>query len=245
MRVVIIGYGTIGKELARKMREKDIDTVRTIDIDENKKADFQSLKDYYRESKYADVYIICVWTQKQVLSVVKEMNLNNHPLISLETACNIGTFDLVKKYVSKKADVIVFNERWNPNDDFHNIFNQTRVMGGDYKKGKEFYLRYMMHENIITTNDPRMAEICKITENAYRYVEIAIAEELKMLLKDDFEELRRLVNTKWNINILEARDGIGGPCLPKDIKLFNSYFKDNKIFKEESRANNRYKEYIK
>jgi len=28
------------------------------------------------------------------------------------------------------------------------------------------------------------------------------------------------INTKWNVNILEPRDGIGGHCLPKDTKMF-------------------------
>ncbi|HEY7080699.1 MAG TPA: hypothetical protein VH500_13420, partial [Nitrososphaeraceae archaeon] len=33
-------------------------------------------------------------------------------------------------------------------------------------------------------------------------------------------ELREALNTKWNVNILEPRDGIGGHCLPKDTKMF-------------------------
>jgi hypothetical protein len=33
-------------------------------------------------------------------------------------------------------------------------------------------------------------------------------------------ELRDALNTKWNINILEPREGIGGHCLPKDTKMF-------------------------
>jgi UDP-N-acetyl-D-mannosaminuronate dehydrogenase len=32
--------------------------------------------------------------------------------------------------------------------------------------------------------------------------------------------LRDAVNTKWNVNILEPREGIGWHCLPKDIKMF-------------------------
>ena len=36
----------------------------------------------------------------------------------------------------------------------------------------------------------------------------------------DFSELRDAVNTKWNENIMEAREGIGGHCLPKDTKMY-------------------------
>jgi UDP-N-acetyl-D-mannosaminuronic acid dehydrogenase len=35
-----------------------------------------------------------------------------------------------------------------------------------------------------------------------------------------FSELRNALNTKWNVNVLEPRDGIGGHCLPKDTKMF-------------------------
>ena len=36
----------------------------------------------------------------------------------------------------------------------------------------------------------------------------------------DFTELRDAINSKWNTTILEARDGIGGHCLPKDTQMF-------------------------
>ena len=32
--------------------------------------------------------------------------------------------------------------------------------------------------------------------------------------------MRDSLNTKWNVNVLEPREGIGGHCLPKDIKMF-------------------------
>lgn len=54
-------------------------------------------------------------------------------------------------------------------------------------------------------------------------MEIAFAEELKMVCHDqmlNFDELRAAVNTKWNESILEAREGIGGHCLPKDTQMY-------------------------
>ena len=36
----------------------------------------------------------------------------------------------------------------------------------------------------------------------------------------NFLELRDALNSKWNVQILEPRDGIGGHCLPKDTKIF-------------------------
>jgi UDP-N-acetyl-D-mannosaminuronic acid dehydrogenase len=68
-----------------------------------------------------------------------------------------------------------------------------------------------------------IAEISKIAENAHRYLQIAFAEDLYLYSQTNginFAELREALNTKWNVNILEPRDGIGGHCLPKDTKMF-------------------------
>jgi UDP-N-acetyl-D-mannosaminuronate dehydrogenase len=80
-----------------------------------------------------------------------------------------------------------------------------------------------------------LAEITKVVENAHRYLQIAFAEELYLYCQENnmsFPELRDAVNTKWNVNILEPREGIGGHCLPKDTKMFQeSSKKENKILK--------------
>src|SRR4030095_4049478 len=60
-------------------------------------------------------------------------------------------------------------------------------------------------------------------ENAHRYLQIAFAEDLYLYCQENnfsFSELRNSLNTKWNVNILEPREGIGGHCLPKDTKMF-------------------------
>ena len=51
------------------------------------------------------------------------------------------------------------------------------------------------------------------------------------------------MNTKWNINLLEARDGIGGKCLPKDsaITLKMMY---SKLVKKAIDVDRQYKENI-
>jgi UDP-N-acetyl-D-mannosaminuronic acid dehydrogenase len=68
-----------------------------------------------------------------------------------------------------------------------------------------------------------IAEVTKIIENAHRYLQIAFAEDLYLYCQTNninFSELRDALNTKWNVNILEPREGIGGHCLPKDTKMF-------------------------
>jgi UDP-N-acetyl-D-mannosaminuronate dehydrogenase len=68
-----------------------------------------------------------------------------------------------------------------------------------------------------------IAELSKIAENAHRYLQIAFAEDLYLYCQENnlnFSELRDALNTKWNVNILEPREGIGGHCLPKDTRMF-------------------------
>ena len=68
-----------------------------------------------------------------------------------------------------------------------------------------------------------IAELTKIIENAHRYLQIAFAEDLYLYCQANninFAELRDSLNTKWNVNVLEPREGIGGHCLPKDTKMF-------------------------
>jgi UDP-N-acetyl-D-mannosaminuronic acid dehydrogenase len=68
-----------------------------------------------------------------------------------------------------------------------------------------------------------LAELTKIVENADRYLQIAFAEELYLYCQANhinFSELKDALNTKWNVHILEPREGIGGHCVPKDTKMF-------------------------
>src|SRR6478672_4031985 len=72
-------------------------------------------------------------------------------------------------------------------------------------------------------SEVEVAEITKIVENADRYLQISFAEDLYLYCQANninFGELREALNTKWNVKILEPRDGIGGHCLPKDTRMF-------------------------
>lgn len=87
------------------------------------------------------------------------------------------------------------------------------------KRSKAKSLGIPMHP----VSDIEIAELAKIVENAHRYLQIAFAEDLYIYCQANnisFPELRDAVNTKWNVHILEPREGIGGHCLPKDTKMF-------------------------
>ena len=93
-----------------------------------------------------------------------------------------------------------------------------------------------------------VAELTKIVENAHRYLQIAFAEELYLYCKSNgisFSELRNSLNTKWNVEVLEPRDGIGGHCLPKDTKMFINSSKTirSKILQAAMEIDEDYREY--
>ncbi|MGN6347320.1 MAG: response regulator, partial [Candidatus Nitrosocosmicus sp.] len=94
-----------------------------------------------------------------------------------------------------------------------------------------------------------VAELTKIIENAHRYLQISFAEELYLYCKANgisFTELRDSLNTKWNVDILEPRDGIGGHCLPKDTKMFinSSEISKSKILQAAMQVDESYREFI-
>ena len=102
----------------------------------------------------------------------------------------------------------------NNKNDYNNITDQRHDTVNPHKS-----LGIRMHP----VPQIEIAEITKIAENAHRYLQIAFAEDLYLYCQANninFAELRDAVNTKWNVNILEPRDGIGGHCLPKDTKMF-------------------------
>ncbi|MGB6672191.1 MAG: NAD(P)-binding domain-containing protein [Candidatus Nitrosopolaris sp.] len=111
-------------------------------------------------------------------------------------------------------------------------------------KNKQKSLDIPMH----AVSEVEIAETTKIVENAHRYLQIAFAEDLYLYCQANninFPELRDALNTKWNVEILEPREGIGGHCLPKDTKMFlqSSNERKSKILTAAMDVNEDYKRF--
>ena len=108
----------------------------------------------------------------------------------------------------------------NANDNISNSSsNSSNTDYTNIRSTKKASLGIPMHP----VSDIEIAELTKIIENAHRYLQIAFAEDLYLYCQANninFAELRDSLNTKWNVNILEPREGIGGHCLPKDTTMF-------------------------
>jgi len=110
-----------------------------------------------------------------------------------------------------------FYDRNNVALEFNDITNNEDSSGNPQTTAVD--LGIPMHP----VSEIEIAELTKIIENADRYLQIAFSEDLYLYCQANnvnFGELRDSLNTKWNVKILEPRDGVGGHCLPKDTKMF-------------------------
>lgn len=232
--IVVVGIGEIGGGILCEIAAKD-GKERVCGVDINPKTLEEFRANGYNVGKTipaANHYIIAVYSTCQVLSVIHEIPLDLKPLISVESTDEPGTMKKIDNVLSRRGeyDLFCFPHRYNPKDPEHKFFNIHRVAGAfndqALERGKNFYQRYM-DKSFIHVYPIEVVEMCKPMENTYRFLEIAFAEELKMRCDErsiDYKKLREAMNTKWNIDILEARDGIGGKCLPKDSSIINHYF---------------------
>ena len=112
-------------------------------------------------------------------------------------------------------------ERVLPGHVLHELVHNDRIIGGLTPScsalAKQFYKLFVDGECIIT--DSRTAELCKLTENSFRDVNIAFANELSMVcdkLNINVWELIKLANRHPRVNILQPGPGVGGHCIAVD-----------------------------
>ena len=112
-------------------------------------------------------------------------------------------------------------ERVLPGQVIRELVENDRTIGGitpeSAKKAAEVYAIFVKGELVIT--NARTAEMTKLTENAFRDVNIAFANELSLIgdrLDIDVWELIELANRHPRVNILSPGAGVGGHCIAVD-----------------------------
>ncbi|WP_313409682.1 UDP-N-acetyl-D-mannosamine dehydrogenase [Stutzerimonas kunmingensis] len=127
------------------------------------------------------------------------------------------------QHAGEEADVQVAYcpERVLPGKVVHELVSNDRVIGGMSRKASELavalYKTFVEGECIVT--NARTAEMCKLTENSFRDVNIAFANELSMIcgkLDINVWELIALANRHPRVNILQPGAGVGGHCIAVD-----------------------------
>ena len=121
------------------------------------------------------------------------------------------------------ADVLVAHcpERVLPGQILRELVGNDRIVGGvdeaSTEAAAEFYHEFVSGE-VFCTNS-RTAELVKLTENTFRDVNIALANELSLIcdrLDVDVWELIELANRHPRVNLLRPGPGVGGHCIAVD-----------------------------
>ena len=156
--------------------------------------------------------------------------------VILESTSPVGTTEQVRDLLAKlrpdlrvpgrtgeQADIAVAYcpERVLPGRILVELIDNDRVIGGVTprcaRKALGFYRRFVRGACVTTT--ARAAEMTKLTENAFRDVNIAFANELSLVADTvgvDVWEVIRLANRHPRVNILQPGPGVGGHCIAVD-----------------------------
>lgn len=98
-----------------------------------------------------------------------------------------------------------------------NLKNLPRIVGGTTQDTTQQMLDVLsiVCDKLVPARDHRHAEIVKSIENAFRHVEITLANQLSLAFPAlNMTEVLKLVGTKWNIGIYHPSFGTGGYCIP-------------------------------
>jgi len=98
-----------------------------------------------------------------------------------------------------------------------NLKSLPRVVGGTTLETTELMVEVLgiTCDHLIPAADHRHAEIVKSIENAFRHVEITLANQLSLAYPTlNMTEVLRIVGTKWNVGTYHPSFGTGGYCIP-------------------------------
>lgn len=162
--------------------------------------------------------------------------LKKGDLVILESTSPVGSTEQMAKWlaemrsdlsfpqqVGEQADVNIAYcpERVLPGQVMVELIKNDRVIGGMTPicsaRASELYKIFLEGECVVTNS--RTAEMCKLTENSFRDVNIAFANELSLICSEqniNVWELIRLANRHPRVNILQPGPGVGGHCIAVD-----------------------------
>jgi UDP-N-acetyl-D-mannosaminuronic acid dehydrogenase len=272
--VCIVGLGVIGFPTAlhiskyHKVIGYDINPEKVKDASNHFFATTE-----WSEVPESDVYVVCVntWYRngKPDMSAVELVcqkiseSLIRKALISIESTVLVGTTRGIYEDVFKRQHYVANcpHRLWElgtlSSEDMKSYgVNQLRILGAvneeSLKMSEDFF--HSIHTPVQLVSSSEISEMSKIVENSYRYIEIAYAEELSITCKKyklNFSEVRKACNTLkrekegWQVQIMEARDGIGGTCLPKDIEYLNYLSNPGELLKGAIKTDEYYRKLLK
>ncbi len=157
-------------------------------------------------------------------------NLVNGQLIILESTTYPGTLKNVVKPILEETELIAGEdfflayspEREDPGNPNHSAAYIPKVVGGHDPLSHE--MACALYSNIVpqvvSVSSPEVAEACKILENTYRSVNIALVNEMKILFErmniDIWEVIEAAKTKPFGFQAFYPGPGLGGHCIPID-----------------------------
>lgn len=162
--------------------------------------------------------------------------LSQGNLVILESTSPVGATEQMAAWLSEarpdltfpqqageQADILVAHcpERVLPGKVLQELISNDRIVGGMTPRCSQASIdlyKVFVKGDCIETN-ARTAEMCKLTENSFRDVNIAFANELSIIcdrLEINVWELIKLANRHPRVNILQPGPGVGGHCIAVD-----------------------------
>lgn len=139
-------------------------------------------------------------------------------------------------------------ERVLPGNVIYELVHNDRVIGGlnpeSTDKAFEFYSQFV--QGTLHKTNCRTAEMCKLTENSSRDVQIAFANELSLICDKagiNVWELVNLANKHPRVNILQPGCGVGGHCIAVDPYFITADFPAESKLISDAREINNYKSF--
>ncbi len=179
--------------------------------------------------------------------------LKEGDLYIIESTSPVGTTEKMARLIFEerpelrgKIFIAYCPERVLPGNVIHELVNNDRVLGGideqSTLEAKKFYSRFVKGELHLTNS--RTAEMCKLTENSSRDVQIAFANELSMICDKagiNVWELISLANRHPRVNILQPGCGVGGHCIAVDPYFITAAYPEESQIIAKAREINNYK----
>lgn len=177
--------------------------------------------------------------------------LKEGDLYVIESTSPVGTTEMMAEIIFSerpelkgKIFVAYCPERVLPGNVIYELVHNDRVIGGldeaSTKKAQEFYSRFV--KGTLHSTNARTAEMCKLTENSSRDVQIAFANELSLICDKagiNVWELINLANKHPRVNILQPGCGVGGHCIAVDPYFITADFPaESKIIATAREINN-------
>ena len=179
--------------------------------------------------------------------------LKEGDLYVIESTSPVGTTEQMAEIIFSerpklkgKIFIAYCPERVLPGNVIYELVHNDRVIGGldaeSTKKAQEFYSRFV--KGTLHPTNARTAEMCKLTENSSRDVQIAFANELSLICDKagiNVWELISLANKHPRVNILQPGCGVGGHCIAVDPYFITADFPAESKLISDAREINNYK----